>query len=111
MEEFRADPSGTDLRSFLWDDLGGRLFSALFDEEGEAFARSYYGEADSPYFPSDIDNYALEYFGSEQYYSDKFQDEAYLFIPFDEKYYQAMAKIMEKRFVSWQEQSFDKDTL
>ena len=111
VEEFRADPSGTDLRSFLWDDLGGRLFSALFDEEGEAFARSYYGEADSPYFPSDIDNYALEYFGSEQYYSDKFQDEAYLFIPFDENYYQAMAKVMEKRFANWQGQSFDEATL
>ena len=52
-------------------------------------------------FPSDIDNYALEYFGSEQYYSDKFQDEAYLFIPFDENYYQAMAKVMEKRFANW----------
>ena len=111
VEEFRADPSGTDLRSFLWDDLGGRLFSALFGEEGEAFARSYYGEADSPYFPSDIDNYALEYFGSEQYYSDKFQDEAYLFIPFDENYYQAMAKVMEKRFANWQGQSFDEATL
>ena len=70
-----------------------------------------YGEADSPYFPSDIDNYALEYFGSEQYYSDKFQDEAYLFIPFDENYYQAMAKVMEKRFVNWQGQSFDEATL
>ena len=65
----------------------------------------------SPYFPSDIDNYALEYFGSEQYYSDKFQDEAYLFIPFDENYYQAMAKVMEKRFANWQGQSFDEATL
>ena len=55
--------------------------------------------------------YALEYFGSEQYYSDKFQDEAYLFIPFDENYYQAMAKVMEKRFANWQGQSFDEATL
>ena len=54
VEEFRADPSGTDLRSFLWDDLGGRLFSALFDEEGEAFARSYYGEADSRTSPATL---------------------------------------------------------
>ena len=53
----------------------------------------------------------MEYFGSEQYYSDKFQDEAYLFIPFDENYYQAMAKVMEKRFVNWQGQSFDEATL
>ena len=32
-------------------------------------------------FPGDIDNYALEYFGSERYDSDKLQEEAYLFIP------------------------------
>ena len=61
--------------------------------------------------PATLINYALEYFGSEQYYSDKFQDEAYLFIPFDENYYQAMAKVMEKRFANWQGQSFDEATL
>ena len=94
------------------------LFSFLVDvgvripaTQRDIFASYYYGEADSPYFPGDIDNYALEYFGSEQYYSDKFQDEAYLFIPFDENYYQAMAKVMEKRFVNWQGQSFDEATL
>ena len=30
--------------------------------------------------------------GQERNYSDEIQDEAYLFIPFDEDYYQAMAK-------------------
>ena len=82
-----------------------------FNKEGAAFAGYYYGEADSPYFPSDIDNYALEYFGAEQYYSDQFQEEAYLFIPFDEEYYQAMAKVIEKRFANWQGQDFDEVTL
>lgn len=108
---FMADLSRADLRGFIRDQLKGQLFGALFNKEGAAFAGYYYGEADSPYFPSDIDNYALEYFGSEQYYSDKFQDEAYLFIPFDENYYQAMAKVMEKRFANWQGQSFDEATL
>ena len=111
VQPFMADLSRADLRGFIRDQLKGQLFGALFNKEGAAFAGYYYGEADSPYFPSDIDNYALEYFGSEQYYSDKFQEEAYLFIPFDENYYQAMAKIMEKRFVNWQGQSFDQDTL
>ncbi len=111
VQPFMADLSHADLRSFIRDQLKGQLFGALFNNEGAAFAGYYYGEADSPYFPSDIDNYALEYFGSEQYYSDKFQDEAYLFIPFDENYYQAMAKVIEKRFVNWQGQSFDEATL
>ena len=111
VQPFMVDLSRADLRGFIRDQLKGQLFGALFNKEGAAFAGYYYGEADSPYFPSDIDNYALEYFGSEQYYSDKFQEEAYLFIPFDENYYQAMAKIIEKRFVNWQGQDFDKDTL
>ena len=111
VQPFMADLSRADLRGFIRDQLKGQLFGALFNKEGAAFAGYYYGEADSPYFPSDIDNYALEYFGSEQYYSDKFQDEAYLFIPFDEKYYQAMAKVIEKRFTNWQGQDFDEDTL
>ena len=111
VQPFMADLSRADLRGFIRDQLNGQLFGALFNKEGAAFAGYYYGEADSPYFPSDIDNYALEYFGSEQYYSDKFQDEAYLFIPFDENYYQAMAKVMEKRFANWQGQSFDEATL
>ena len=111
VQPFMADLSRADLRGFIRDQLKGQLFGALFNKEGAAFAGYYYGEADSPYFPSDIDNYALEYFGSEQYYSDKFQEEAYLFIPFDENYYQTMAKIIEKRFVNWQGQSFDEATL
>ncbi len=111
VQPFMADLSRANLRGFIRDQLKGQLFGALFNKEGAAFAGYYYGEADSPYFPSDIDNYALEYFGSEQYYSDKFQNEAYLFIPFDENYYQAMAKVMKKRFVNWQGQSFDEATL
>lgn len=95
VEKVKADPANVDLREFIRDELDGQLVGPLFNKIGRAFASYYYGEADSPYFPGDIDNYALEYFGSEQYYSDKFQDEAYLFIPFDENYYQAMAKVME----------------
>ena len=111
VEKVKADPANVDLREFIRDELDGQLVGPLSNKIGRAFASYYYGEADSPYFPGDIDNYALEYFGSEQYYSDKFQDEAYLFIPFDENYYQAMAKVMEKRFVNWQGQSFDEATL
>ena len=93
VQTFMADLSRADLRGFIRDQLKGKLFGALFNKEGAAFAGYYYGEADSPYFPSDIDNYALEYFGSEQYYSDKFQDEAYLFIPFDENYIRLWQKL------------------
>lgn len=64
VQPFMADLSRADLRGFIRDQLKGQLFGALFNKEGAAFAGYYYGEADSPYFPSDIDNYALAYFGS-----------------------------------------------
>ena len=110
-ELFMKDLKRTDLRSFIRDKLNGKLFGALFNKQGAAFAGYYYGEADSPYFPSDIDNYAISVIGQERNYSDEIQDEAYLFIPFDEDYYQAMAKVIEERFENWQGQDFDEDTL
>ena len=93
------------------DKLDGCLFSVLFNQQGRAFAGYYYGEGDSPYYPADVDDNALRFFGPERYHSNEFQDEAYLFIPFDEDYYQAMAEVIGERFENWQGQDFDEDTL
>ena len=111
VNQVKADPGNTDLRTFIREELFGCLFSALFNQKGRAFAHYYYGENDAPYYPADIDDYALKYFGPSRYHSNEFQQEAYLFIPFDEKYYQTMAQVIEERFVNWQEQDFDEDTL
>lgn len=85
----QADPEHTDLRPFLRDELDGKLLRVYFNDAGEAFARYYYG-GEAPYFPSDIDDYALQYFDAERYHREEFRDEAYLFIPFDEAYYDAL---------------------
>jgi len=111
VNQVKADPGNTDLRTFIREELFGCLFSALFNQQGRAFAGYYYGEGDSPYYPADIDDYALKYFGPSRYHSNEFQQEAYLFIPFDEDYYQAMAEVIEERFTNWQGQDFDEDTL
>ena len=111
VNQVKADPGNTDLRTFIREELFGCLFSALFNQKGRAFAHYYYGEIDAPYYPADIDDYALKYFGPSRYHSNEFQQEAYLFIPFDEKYYQAMAEVIEERFENWQGQDFDEDTL
>ena len=111
VEKVKADPAGVDLREFIRDELDGQLVGPMFNKIGRAFASYYYGEPDSPYFPSDIDDYAIGVIGQERNYSDEIQDEAYLFIPFDEDYYQAMAKVIEERFTNWQGQDFDEDTL
>ena len=96
----REHPTDTDLRPFLRDELHGILMRGFFNEEGTALAQYYY-DGDAPSFPSDIDNYALRYFGAEQYYSEKFDDEAYLFVPFDEDYYAAMAAVITQRREAW----------
>ena len=84
VKQVKADPAGVDLRAFIRDDLDGCLFSVFFNQQGRAFAGYYYGAYcnghESPFFPSDIDNYAIGVIGQERNYSDEIQDEAYLFI-------------------------------
>lgn len=111
VKQVKAAPDSIDLRTFIREELSGCLNSAVFNRQGSAFAAYYYGENDTPCYPRDIDDYALKYFGPERYHSDEFQDEAYLFIPFDEDYYHAMAELIEERFTNWQGQDFDEDTL
>ena len=48
-----------------------------------------------------VDDNALRFFGPGRYHSDEFQDEAYLFIPFDEDYYQAMAEVILSLIHIW----------
>ena len=81
VKQVKTGPDSTDLRAFIRAELFGCLYSALFNQQGRAFAHYYYGENDAPYYPSDIDDYALQYFGPERYHSDEFRQEAYLFIP------------------------------
>ena len=68
-KQVKADPASVDLRAFIQNELDGCLFSVLFDQKGRAFAGYYYGEGDSPYYPADVDDNALRFFGSERYHS------------------------------------------
>ena len=79
----------------------GAIMYDCFNELGQQFSEYYYGRHSCPHFPADIDEYAENYFGTEKYYSDEFQDEAYLFVPFDEDYYSGMAKVIQKRWDTW----------
>lgn len=111
IEQIKKEPGRVDLRYFIYDTLDGFLNTVLFNKTGKMFANYYYGRFDHPYYPSDIDSYAIEKIGTERNYSDEIKDEAYLFIPFDETYYQDIASIIERRFVNWQGQDFDAETM
>lgn len=111
-KQVKADPASVDLRVFLRDRLNGQLFSMLFNRTGRAFASYYYGYAeDPPYYPCDIDSYAVQVIGPERNNSEEIQDEAYLFLPFDETYYQAMAQVISQRFEDWQKHGFGQAAL
>ena len=75
----KNNAANVDLRLFIKEKLNGSLTKALFNKEGRSFADYYYGwyygANDHPFFPGDIDNYALEYFGAERYHSDEFKEE------------------------------------
>lgn len=102
-------PESVDLREFIRDELGGMLTTSLFDDEGDALARYYYGDNAYPHYPSDIDDYALKYFGPKRYHSREFKDEAYLYIPFDEDYYRNMASVIDRRRRNFESQSYGDD--
>ena len=112
VKQVKTNPGSVDLRVFLRDKLNGQLLSIIFNRTGRAFAAYYYGYTDDPpHYPSDIDYYAVGVIGQNRNYSDEIQDEAYLFLPFDEEYYQAMAQIIDRRFAGWQRHGFDENTL
>lgn len=93
-----------DLRILLdGDALKGRLMLTYFDLEGAEFSEWYYGgDGDNEhYYPRDVDSYAEKYFGTERYNSEEFQDEAYLFVPWNEDYYKGLSKVIEEKYGLW----------
>lgn len=90
-----------DLRVFLRDneDLRGRLHLTWFDREGTEFARWYsWGSKATPYnYNKDIAAHAKACFED-----DRHGGEAYLFVPWDERYYREMAEIISQRFAQWE---------
>ena len=115
VSRIKSGSADDDLRVFIKDNLNGQLTRFLFNKQGRAFADyyygSYYGANETPFYPGDIDNHALDYFGPERYHSDEFKEEAYLFVPYDEDYYQAMSQVIGRRFANWQGLHIDKDTI
>lgn len=95
-----------DLRVFMRDseDIRGCLLTPFFNEKGAAFAQYYYVQGSGGY-PAEVDKYARQYtrehFGIERVASGEFQDEDYLFVPFDENYYQDIKKLIDRRYDKW----------
>ena len=113
VEAVRTNPAEACLREWLLDKLKGELHASIFNERGADFACYYYGALHeyTPHYTMDVDIHAVSRIGVERNFSDEIQDEAYLFLPFDEDYYREMARIIERRYENWAGQRFDDSTL
>ncbi|MFR8959233.1 MAG: DUF4253 domain-containing protein [Sutterella wadsworthensis] len=113
VEAVRTNPAEACLREWLRDQLKGELHASIFNERGADFACYYYGALHeyTPHYTMDVDIHAVSRIGVERNFSDEIQDEAYLFLPFDEDYYREMARIIERRYENWAGQRFDDSTL
>ncbi len=94
-----------DLREFVRDELQGVLRADLFNKEGADFSVWYYGQSEDEEhcYPTDVDGYAMDYFGEEKYNCAAFKTEGYLFVPWTEEYYQGMKQRIDRKYAMWQQ--------
>lgn len=92
-----------DLREFVKFRLKGDLRKSFFNDIGKEFIRHYYDydNMNGNFYPGDIDKYAKRIFGEERYYSPELKREAYLYLTFDEKYYQDMKAVIDDVYNTW----------
>ena len=92
-----------DLREFVKFRLKGDLRKSFFNDIGKEFIRHYYDydNINRNFYPGDIDKYAKRIFGEERYYSPELKREAYLYLTFDEKYYQDMKAVIDDVYSTW----------
>lgn len=98
------DGTQTDIREFILDYFDGYLEPFQLGYMGACFAEYYYDwDKSEPehFYPSDVDDFAEHYFGTERYNCEEFKDEAYMFVPFDEEYYKGMSKYIDRAFADF----------
>lgn len=96
-----------DLREFIRDNqyFRGEIKTGFFNDIGKKFAKTYYAFRAKNGYPRCVDLYAEEYFGKEKYNSEEFKNEAYLFVPYNEEYYQGLSKFIDKAWEDFKNES------
>lgn len=91
-----------DLREFVKFRLKGDLRKSFFNDAGKEFIRHYYDydNINRNFYPGDIDKYAKRIFG-KKYDTPELKGEEYLYLTFDEKYYQDMKAVIDDVYNTW----------
>ena len=71
-----------------------------FNNIGKEFVSYFYrfNMHSTDYYPTCVDDWAETFLGSEKYHCEEYKDEAYLFVPYDEVYYQGLSKYIDKNW-------------
>ena len=87
------------IRTVLYEDeyLEGKIRVGYFVEKAHKFVREFY-KFNTYGYPECVDKYAEAYLGTEEYNSDKYKNEAYLFVPFDDNYYLGLSKYIDEEW-------------
>ncbi len=98
INRFAVD-SNVDLRKVIATHpaFNGRLRSFHFKKEAQRFVSKFYVFGNVGY-PNCVDEYAEKVLGTEKYNCAEYKNEAYLFVPYDEKYYKGLSKYIEKEW-------------
>jgi len=98
IDRFAADIT-VDLRKVIATHpaFNGRLRSYHFKKEAQRFVNKFYVFGNVGY-PNCVDEYAEKVLGTEKYNCAEYKNEAYLFVPYDEKYYKGLSKYIEKEW-------------
>ena len=87
------------IRNVLNEDeyLEGKIRLGYFVEKAHKFVKDFY-KFNTKGYPECVDMYAENYLGTEEYNSDKYKNEAYLFVPFDDNYYNGLSKYIDEEW-------------
>lgn len=75
----------------------GKIRSGLFTDESREFIEWFYTFDYAGRYPTCVDKNAENYFGLK-YNSEEFQNEAYLFVPYDDDYYKNLSKFIDDAY-------------
>lgn len=98
-----------DLRSFIKEELGGKLRTLYLDRKGSGFAQWYYqNNRSNPYvYIRDCRDYALSLFKERTWKSLEEKEAAYLLLPFSEKIYKYMEVVIDSRYREYLETEYE----
>lgn len=78
-----------------YEAFDGKLRTRHFNSKGKAFAKKYYTFYQGG-FAHCVDKYAEKTLGTEKYHCEEYQNEAYLFLPYNEAYYKGLSEYIDK---------------